>query len=134
MTTLATTLITEHGHVNSLLTCAAGCGIPLHPAAAAGGHDQHPGCETETAATPVTAWACVRCRAAYTALSTDHGVAMSRMHDLFACPMTARDRDELLIRISRRASLTRLYPTEVPAVTGRGLPGGQVVAVLGEDA
>ena len=25
--------------------CAAGCGWPLDPAAAAGGYDRHPGCE-----------------------------------------------------------------------------------------
>jgi len=30
---------------NGWPACAAGCGWPLDPAAAAGGHDRHPGCD-----------------------------------------------------------------------------------------
>ncbi|WP_308200872.1 bifunctional DNA primase/polymerase [Actinoplanes sp. M2I2] len=110
------------------IACAAGCGVPLHPAAAAGGHDRHPGCEPATATT-VDRWQCWRCLMTGTALNAAYGLAMVRIHDLFACPMTAGDNTELLKRLGRRAPLTRLYPTEVPALTARRTPSGRLQAI-----
>ena len=108
--------------------CAADCGVPLHPAAAAGGHDRHPGCELRIAV-PVNRWQCWRCLMTGTALDAAHGIAAVRIHDLFACPMTAGSDAEMLRRLARRAPLTRLYRTEVPALTARRAPSGHLQAV-----
>jgi hypothetical protein len=113
----------------TLLDCAAGCGTPLHPAAAAGGHTVHPGCEARVPTTSV-GWTCVRCGLVEDTISTTLGVAMSVMHDMYACPMTATSEDEVILRIGRRANLTRLYPGIAPPVTARRV-NGRMVAVLG---
>lgn len=122
-----TAVLTLPVAVTTLLGCAAGCGTPLHPAAAAGGHDRHPGCEP-TGPSTVDAWHCVRCGHTGTALGAAHGVAMSRIHDIYACPMTAGDEEELLKRIGRQAGLSRLYPDRVPPVVAVRTPGGRLVA------
>ncbi|GAA3962854.1 hypothetical protein Aau02nite_81820 [Amorphoplanes auranticolor] len=108
--------------------CAADCGVPLHPAAAAGGYDRHPGCEDLPPAR-VNRWQCWRCQMTGTALDAAHGIAMVRMHDLFACPMAAADDAEVLRRLARRAPLSRLYPTEVPVLTARRAPSGRLKAI-----
>jgi hypothetical protein len=108
--------------------CAAGCGVPLHPAATAGGYDRHPGCE-DLPAGPVDRWQCWRCQMTGTALNAAHGVAMVRAHDLFACPMADAGEIEVLRRLGRRATLSRLYPDEVPPLTTRRTPSGRLKVI-----
>ncbi len=62
------------------MECAAGCGVALHPAAAAGGFDRHPGCEPRV---PTTEWraACVRCGASKPAESEAHALQLLDQHD-----------------------------------------------------
>lgn len=116
--------------LTTLTPCAAGCGTPLHPAAAAGGHTTHPGCGPAAGpAAAVSRWQCWRCLMTGTALDAAHGLAMVRVHDLFACPMTAGSDAELLKRLARREPLARLYPTEVPALTTRRTPSGRLQAI-----
>ncbi|WP_308208556.1 bifunctional DNA primase/polymerase [Paractinoplanes aksuensis] len=64
-----------------------------------------------------------------TALDAAHGIAAVRIHDLFACPMTAGSDAELRRRLARRAPLARLYPAEVPALTARRAPSGRLQAI-----
>ncbi len=107
------------------MRCAAGCGTDLHPAAAAGGHSTHPGCEPAGAVTSFR-WSCVYCRAVYYALNGVHAGAMIQQHESYACPFTTTDPAEIELRVSRRAALSRLYPEQVPWVRARLDPGGRL--------
>ncbi len=70
-----------------MLTCAAGCGTPLHPAAAAGGFDRHPGCEPQPE-TVEYRWACVNGDAGGAARNPVHALRLSRAHDPHCKGMT----------------------------------------------
>ena len=112
--------------------CRAGCGVELHPAAAAGGFTVHPGCEPRE---PVAEyrWGCAACGTTGGADNATHAVALLRTHVGYACPASAltatdppvraedvrqghsyRDPSGFDARVGRRAALTRLYPDEVP--------------------
>jgi hypothetical protein len=62
--------------------CAAGCGWPLDPAAAAGGFDRHPGCEPGGTGRPATGWRCIEpgCTAHGPANGDRHAVALISQH------------------------------------------------------
>src|SRR4051812_22204609 len=100
------------------LACAAGCGIPLHPAAATGRHTIHPGCDP--AARPaggrrVIRWACLNCAANGPADSTAHAAHLTWLHDVFACPAApAISGEERALRVARRRDLTARYPDQAP--------------------
>jgi hypothetical protein len=64
--------------------CAARCGTLLHPAAAAGGFDRHPGCEQGLPATEWR-WACVRCGNTGPARDAMHALSCIDRHDK-QCP------------------------------------------------
>jgi hypothetical protein len=63
-------------------------------------------------------WACPACKANGRADSTDHMVALLRMHEGYACPAAALDREEYALRVARRADLTRRYPEFAPPWKG----------------
>jgi len=93
--------------------CAAGCGVPLRPPAAAGGFDRHPGCEQQPETTEYR-WGCLGCLMTGVADSAPHAAALERSHRGYACPATADSEAEFLLRLGRRAPLERLYPDQVP--------------------
>jgi len=98
--------------------CAAGCGIPLHPAAAAGGHTTHPGCDPATGPTGgrrVFRWACLACGGHGPAVSAQHAAHLTWVHDVFACPAAASiSAEERALRIARHRNLTARYPGQAP--------------------
>jgi hypothetical protein len=76
-----------------VLACAAGCGVPMHPAAAAGGFDRHPCCEPDyRPGQPATAWACLDCPAAGPARGDQHAVTLIRQHAAAGCRPARRGR------------------------------------------
>ncbi len=93
--------------------CLAGCGTPLHPAAAEGGFAVHPGCEPREAVAGYR-WGCVGCGMTGVADNATHAAALHRSHFAYACPSTAQTRQEFDLRVARRWPLTELYPDEVP--------------------
>jgi hypothetical protein len=61
------------------------------------------------------AWACTRCRAQGQATNNQHAIAMGRIHDTYACPLQPGiTPGETLLRIARRAALSRLNPHTTP--------------------
>ena len=99
-------------------TCAAGCGIPLHPAAAAGGHTTHPGCDPivrPSAGRREWRWACLACGMSGPADSAEPARHLAWVHDVYACPAIPTDSGEHALRVARRVDLTRRYPAHAPA-------------------
>ena len=60
-------------------------------------------------------WGCLRCLVTGAADGEANALALLGLHEMSACPATAPGRDELALRLARRAVLERLYPAEVPA-------------------
>lgn len=106
------------GAAPAALTCAAGCGTALHPAAAAGGNTTHPGCDPAArppAGRRVIRWACLACGANGPADTPTLAVHFGWVHDVFACPAApAINAEERALRIARRRDLTACYPDQAP--------------------
>lgn len=73
----------------------------------------------------------MQCGAEYVCDNAAHGIALSRVHDAYSCPMPPwrLGEDEIIVRVRRRADLTRLFPGEMPPVTTRRV-GDRLIAVL----
>jgi hypothetical protein len=76
------------------LTCTADCGWPLHPAAAAGGHATHPGCDLPDVIPQATDWKCIRvgCDATGPATGDHDAIVRIRQHDRTQHPTPRRGR------------------------------------------
>ncbi len=117
---MTTSLSVARPKAQNFLVCAAGCGLPLSPAAAEGGHHIHPGCESPAPVGRIEwRWGCVLCRMTGVADNADMAVAFDRFHKRWACPATAVSLDDPVdgfsARIARRANITSHSPVDVPA-------------------
>jgi len=89
-----------------------------------------PAAERPTPKQSAWAWGCTKCLKIGTAVNPDHAVAMLRSH-FYDCPADAAGEADLMARLGRRASLSKLYPDEVPWMKAVRLPSGRLVAVHG---
>lgn len=97
------------------------------------GYERHlPPGEKPATPKPEWAWGCMRCLATGNALNADHAIAMNRMHDAYACPLQPGITEaETLLRVARRASLSRLNPEQTPWMTCRRDHTGRLTPVMG---
>ncbi|WP_033338979.1 hypothetical protein [Catenuloplanes japonicus] len=80
--------------VHTGLTCAADCGWPLHPAAAAGGFSTHPGCDLPDDIPQADGWRCIResCPGAGPAAGDHDAILRIRQHERTQHPTPRRGR------------------------------------------
>lgn len=94
--------------------CAAGCGVPLHPAARHGGHTTHPGCDPDPHTVREIRHRCVDCGQNGPSVDVAEALAALTFHRMYGCPSTALSDAERESRIAWGRAHARWHPGRFP--------------------